>query len=38
LRVGVHPKYGHFTLTDAVMPIGIHDALHIEQVAKILAQ
>lgn len=37
-RTGVHPEYGQFTLTDAVMQVGIHDALHIEQIGKILAQ
>lgn len=37
-RAGVHPAYGHYTLTNAVMQVGIHDALHIEQIAKILAQ
>jgi hypothetical protein len=37
-RAGVHPEYGHFTLTNAVMQVGLHDAIHIEQIGKILTQ
>ena len=37
-RAGVHPEYGHFTMTNAVMQVGVHESVHIEQIAKILAQ
>jgi hypothetical protein len=35
-RAGIHPESGHFTLTDAVRQVGMHDLTHIEQVLKIL--
>lgn len=37
-RAGVHPEYGHFTLTDAVMQVGMHDLNHMEQITRILRQ
>jgi uncharacterized damage-inducible protein DinB len=37
-RAGRHPEYGHYTLTDAVMQVGHHDANHIEQITRILSQ
>lgn len=37
-RAGVHPESGHFTMTNAVMQVGIHESVHIEQIAKILTQ
>lgn len=36
-RTGVHPERGHFTMTDSVMQVGTHDALHLEQITRILA-
>lgn len=33
---GVHPERGHFTMTDAVMQVGLHDCTHIEQLTRIL--
>lgn len=35
-RVGVHPERGHFTVTDALLQVGLHDTIHLEQIAKIL--
>ena len=35
-RSGVHPEKGHFTMTDAVMQVGIHDVTHLEQMTRIL--
>jgi uncharacterized damage-inducible protein DinB len=37
-RAGVHPQYGHFTMTDAVMQVCSHDVNHLEQITRILAQ
>jgi hypothetical protein len=37
-RAGVHPERGHFTMTDAVMQVGLHEAGHIEQILKIVTQ
>lgn len=36
-RAGIHPEYGHWTLTDCVMQVGHHDNDHIEQITRILA-
>lgn len=36
-RAGVHPETGHFTMTNAVMQVGIHEVSHVDQIAKILA-
>jgi hypothetical protein len=35
-RAGIHPERGHFTMTDAVIQVGHHDTVHLEQIAKIL--
>jgi hypothetical protein len=37
-RAGVHPERGHFTMTDALVQVGTHDATHIEQITRILFQ
>ena len=37
-RAGVHPERGHFTMTDAVMQVGLHDSDHLEQITRILAE
>ncbi|MFO7634858.1 MAG: DinB family protein [Caldilinea sp.] len=33
---GVHPERGRFTMDDALMQVGLHDVLHIEQITRIL--
>jgi hypothetical protein len=35
-RAGIHPERGHFTMTDALLQVGTHDATHLEQVSRIL--
>lgn len=35
-RSGVHPERGRFTMDDALMQVGLHDMLHIEQITRIL--
>ena len=35
-RAGIHPERGHFTMTDAVIQVGHHDTVHLEQIGKIL--
>jgi hypothetical protein len=35
-RTGIHPARGYFTMTDAVMQVGLHDATHIEQIVRTL--
>lgn len=37
-RTGIHPERDSFDMTDAVMQVGHHDAIHIEQITRILAQ
>jgi len=37
-RAGVHRERGSFTLNDALIQVGLHDALHMEQIARIIAQ
>lgn len=32
----IHPERGRFTLDDALMQVGLHDALHLEQLTRIL--
>ena len=36
-RGGIHPERGYFTMTDAVMQVGLHDATHLEQILRTLA-
>ncbi len=36
-RAGNHPERESFSMTDAVMQVGLHDANHIEQITRILA-
>jgi len=36
-RDGVHPEREGFTMTDAVMQVGLHDLDHLEQITRILA-
>lgn len=35
-RSGVHPERGRFTMDDALMQVGLHDMLHVEQIIRIL--
>ena len=35
-RAGVHPERGRFTMDDALMQVGQHDAIHLEQITRIL--
>lgn len=37
-RTGVHPERKSFTMTDAVMQVGLHDITHIEQITRILEE
>lgn len=37
-RTGIHPERDSFDMTDAVMQVGHHDAIHIEQITRILAE
>lgn len=37
-RTGIHPERDSFTMTDAVMQVGLHDVTHIEQMERILWQ
>ncbi|MEM7117806.1 MAG: DinB family protein [Chloroflexota bacterium] len=36
-RTGIHPERDHFSLTDAAIQVGTHDATHIEQMTRVLA-
>lgn len=36
-RAGVHPERDRFTMTDAVMQVGLHDLDHLEQITRVLA-
>lgn len=36
-RAGVHPERDSFTMTDAVMQVGLHDLDHLEQITRVLA-
>lgn len=36
-RTGIHPERDRFTMTDAVMQVGLHDVTHLEQITRILA-
>jgi hypothetical protein len=35
---GVHPEYGHWTMTTALMQVPTHDLVHLEQITRILSQ
>lgn len=37
-RHGIHAEYGEFSLTRSLIQVGHHDANHIEQITRILAQ
>jgi hypothetical protein len=37
-RMGIHPQNGEWTVMDALMQVGHHDANHIEQITRILTQ
>lgn len=37
-RTGIHPERESFTMTDALMQVGLHDLSHIEQITRILEQ
>ncbi|MCY4021527.1 MAG: DinB family protein [Chloroflexi bacterium] len=36
-HAGVHPERDSFTMTDAVMQVGLHDLDHLEQITRVLA-
>jgi hypothetical protein len=37
-RAGQHPEQGNFTLTKAMIQVGTHNAVHLEQLTRVLAQ
>ncbi len=37
-RDGVHPERESFTMTDAVMQVGLHDLDHLEQITRVLSK
>lgn len=37
-RGGNHPERESFSMTDAVMQVGLHDVMHIEQIVRILGE
>jgi len=37
-HTGIHPERESFTMTDAVMQVGLHDISHIEQITRILEE
>ncbi len=37
-RAGIHPENGTWTVTDSLIQLGHHDATHIEQITRILAE
>ena len=37
-RNAIHPEHGEWTMTDAVMQVGLHTVDHIEQVTRILCE
>lgn len=37
-RNAIHPERGRFTMYDALLQVGQHDALHLEQISRILSQ
>jgi hypothetical protein len=36
-RAGLHPERGRFTVMDAALQVCTHDASHLEQITRILA-
>ncbi len=37
-RGGVHPERDSFSMTDALMQVGLHDLDHLEQITRVLSQ
>ncbi len=37
-RDGAHPERDSFSMTDALMQVGLHDLDHLEQITRVLAQ
>ena len=37
-RGGAHPERDSFSMTDAVMQVGLHDLDHLEQLTRVLSQ
>lgn len=37
-RTGVHPEREYFSMTDAVMQVGLHDIDHLEQITRVLEE
>ena len=37
-RSGIHPERGPFSMLDALIQVGHHDCVHIEQITRILSQ
>ena len=37
-RGGVHPERDSFSMTNAVMQVGLHDLDHLEQLTRVLSQ
>ena len=37
-KTGIHPERGAFSMTDAVIQVGHHDAQHLEQITLLLEQ
>lgn len=37
-RGGIHPERGGFTMTDALIQVGLHDIDHLEQITRVLKQ
>jgi hypothetical protein len=37
-RSAIHAERGRFTMYDALLQVGQHDALHLEQISRILSQ
>lgn len=36
-KTGIHPERGPFSMLDAVMQVGLHDIMHLEQITRIIA-
>lgn len=37
-RTGIHPEQGSFSLTKSLLQVGLHNANHLEQITRVLAQ